>query len=108
MEYIQTAKNVLSQMIENSDENGVTEGQVVKEIVRYDIGYYEALDSLRKVYREVGAERTPEHTGEVIRYKKAKQNKQQEESMAVRLAKKIAGNTVGERERLSILNYYRR
>lgn len=108
MEYIQIAKNVLSQMIENSDENGVTEGQAVKEIVRYDIRYYEALDSLRKVYKEVGAERTPEHTGEVIRYRKAKQNKQQEESMAVRLVKKIARNTVEERERLEILNYYRR
>lgn len=108
MEYIQTAKSVLSQMIENSDENGVTEGQVVKEIVRYDIGYYEALDSLKKVYKEVGAERTPEHTGKVICYRKAKQNKQQEESLAVRLAKKIAENTVGERERLNILNYYRR
>ena len=51
MEHIQTAKNVLSQMINNSDENGVTEGQVVKEIVRYDIGYSEALDSLRQVYK---------------------------------------------------------
>lgn len=48
----------------------------------------------------------PEHSGAVIFYKKTKQQKQPEETMAVRLAKKLGKRTMGERERMEILNQY--
>lgn len=60
------------------------------EIVKHGIDYYFALNFLRNAYKEVsGIERTPEHSGAVIYYKKSKHQNEQEESVAVRLAKKV-------------------
>lgn len=108
MKTMEIAKTELSGMLETAGESGVTEGQVVAAIVKHGIDYYTALDSLRNAYKEVPeVERTPEHSGAVIFYKKAKQKKEPEESMATRLAKKLGKRTMGEKERMEILNHYR-
>lgn len=109
MEVMEIVKTELSGILETAGENGVTEGQAVSAIVKHGIDYHTALDSLRNAYKEVpGVERTPEHSGAVIFYKKAKQKKEPEESIAVRLAKKLGKRTMGEKERMNILNQYRR
>ena len=109
MEVMEIVKAELSGILETAGESGVTEGQVVAAIVKHGIDYHTALNSLRNAYKEVpGVERTPEHSGAVIFYKKTKQKKAPNESMAIRLAKNLGKRTVGEQERMDILNQYRR
>ena len=109
MEVMEIVKAELSGILETAGESGVTEGQVVAAIVKHGIDYHTALNSLRNTYKEVlGVERTPEHSGAVIFYKKTKQKKGPNESMAIRLAKKLGKRTIGEKERIDILNQYRR
>lgn len=103
METIEIAKTELSRMIEAAGENGVTESEAVGKLTRYGIRYRDALDALQSVCVEVGAERTPEHTGQVIRYRKQKQ-----ESMAVKLAKETGKRSVSERQREEIIKQYKR
>lgn len=109
---MEAIKTTLSEMIEAAGESGVTEGQAVKELVtKHKTGYYETLEALRSVYKEIGMERTPEHTGAVIFYKKSKQptqKKEPEESMAVRLAKKLGKRNMGEKGRMEIMKHYTR
>lgn len=86
------------------------EGEVTRELaVRHGIGYYAALDSLRKVYKEVGAERTPEHTGAIICYRKAKKGADDsKETSAVVMARESAKRAMNEYKALEIINSYRR
>lgn len=106
---MEAIKATLSEVIEAAGENGITEGQATKEIVtKHKIGYYEALEALRNTYKEIGLERTPEHTGAVIFYRKPKQKKEPEESAAVRIAKKLGKQSIGEKERMDILKHYTR
>lgn len=103
------AINVLKKMIENAGKDGVTEGQAVHELVaNHDVGYWDALDLLRSVYKEAGAERTPEHTGELIRYRKSTQKPDRPESKAEILARQSARRAYNEYKAEQILNYYKR
>lgn len=106
METMEIAKTVLSRMLEAAEE--VTEGQAAAEVVKYGIDYYTALNSLRSVYRELGMERTPEHTGAVICYHKPKREPQLQETEAVRMAKKAAQSNISERRSAAIISNYRR
>lgn len=105
MENIEVAKNVLSGMIESG---AVTEGQVVAEIIKHGIDYHTALDSLRKAYREVGAERSPSHSGAVIAYRKSKKELDLQETPALEMAKRAAQSSPSERKAAAILDNYRR
>ena len=108
MEIMETAKTVLSEMIEAAGERGVTEGQVTAELVKQGIGYCEAVDSLKYIYKEMGIERTPAHTGKVIRYQKPKRKVEQQETAAMKMAKKAAQSNVNERKTAAIIGSYRR
>lgn len=106
MEAMETAKTVLSEMLESAGENGVTSGEATRELVKHGLDYKTALDSLESVYKEIGAER---HTGAVIRYCKGKPKpEKKEESMAVRIAKKLGKRNIGERQFNDIISSYRR
>lgn len=104
---MESVKATLTELIEAAGENGITETQAAIEInARYKLGYWESIKALKSVYQDAGAERTPEHTGQVISYRKAKQEKQPEESAAVRIVKKLGKRNIGERGRMEILNHY--
>lgn len=108
---MEAIKTTLSEIIEAAGESGVTEGQATKELVtKYKVGYYEALEALRNGYKEIGLERTPEHTGAVIFYRKPRQptQKNPEELAAVRLAKKLGSRGMSEKERMAIIAHYTR
>lgn len=106
MEAMETAKTVLSEMLETAGENGVTAGEAAGELSKHGIGFSAALDSLESVYKEIGAER---HAGAVIRYCKGKPKpEKKEESIAVKMAKKLGQRNIGERQHNDILNQYRR
>ena len=108
MDAIEMAKTVLSEMIETAGENGITEGQAVAELTKNGIGYREAVDSLKNVYKEIGAERTEPHTGKVICYRKPKKEPEQQETAATKMAKKAAQSNVNERKMAAIIGSYRR
>lgn len=108
MEIMETAKTVLSEMIEAAGERGVTEGRVVAELTKHRIGYHEAVDSLKNVYKEIGAERTEPHTGQVICYRKPKKEPIQQETAATKMAKKAAQSKISERKMAAIIGSYRR
>lgn len=110
MEVMELVKTTLLEIIEEAGESGISEGQAVNVLCnKYRMGYYETLEALRSVYKEIGLERTPEHTGAVIFYRKPKQSeqkKQQEESAAVRIIKNFGKRNIGERQREDILKHY--
>ena len=108
MEIMETAKAVLSEMIEAAGERGVTEGQAVAELTKHGIGYREAVDSIKSVYKEIGAERTEPHTGKVICYRKPKKEPEQQETAATKMAKKAAQSNVNERKTAAIIGSYRK
>lgn len=104
---LESVKATLTELVESAGENGLTETQAAIEInARHKLGYWKSLEAIKSVYRDAGVERTPEHTGEVICYRKAKQEKQPEESVAVRLAKKLGERNIGEKGRMDILKHY--
>lgn len=106
---LESVKATLIQIVEQAGENGLTETQAAIEInARHKLGYWKSLEAIKSVYRDAGVERTPEHTGQVICYRKAKQEKQPEESAAARMAINSARRTAGERQRQEIINQYRR
>lgn len=99
---------VLSEMIETAGESGITEGQAVAELTKHGIGYHEAVDSLKNVYKEIGAERTEPHTGKVICYRKQKKEPEQQETAATKMAKKAAQSNENERRTAEIIDSYRK
>ncbi len=104
---MESVKNTLTELVESAGENGLTETQAAIEInARYKLGYWESIKALKSVYQDAGVERTPEHSGKVITYKAKKQEKQPEESAAVRLAKKLGERNIGEKGRMDILKHY--
>ncbi len=104
---LESVKATLIQIVEQAGENGLTETQAAIEInARHKLGYWESIKALKSVYQDAGVERTPEHTGKVICYRKAKQEKRLEESAAVRLAKKLGERNMGEKGRMDILKHY--
>lgn len=106
---LESVKNTLTELVESAGENGITETQAAIEIsARHKMGYWESIKALKSVYNAAGVERTPEHTGKVICYRKAKQEKRLEESAAVRLAKKLGKRNMGEKERMAIIAHYTR
>lgn len=108
MEVRETTKMVLSEMIETAGESGITEGQAAAELTKHGIGYHEAVDFLKNVYKEIGAERTEPHTGKVICYRKPKKEPEQQETAAMKMAKKAAQSNVNERKAAAIIGSYRR
>lgn len=108
MEAIETAKTVLSEMVEAAGEIGVTEGQAAGELIKHGIGYHEAVDFLKNVYKEIGAERTEPHTGKVICYRKPKKEPEQQETAAMKMAKKAAQSNENERRTAEIIGSYRK
>ncbi len=103
---MESVKNTLIQIVEQAGENGLTETQTAIEIsARHKLGYWKSLEAIKSVYQDAGVERTPEHTGKVISYRK-KQEKQPEESVAVRIAKKLCERNIGEKGRMDILKHY--
>lgn len=104
---LESVKATLTELVESAGENGITETQAAIEIsARHKLGYWESIKALKSVYQDAGVERTPEHTGKVISYRKAKREKQPEESVAVRLAKKLGERNIGEKGRMDILKHY--
>lgn len=104
---LESVKATLTELVESAGENGITETQAAIEIsARHKLGYWESIKALKSVYNAAGVERTPEHTGKVISYRRAKQEKQPEESVAVRLAKKLGERNIGEKGRMDILKHY--
>lgn len=104
---LESVKATLIQIVEQAGENGLTETQAAIEIsARHKLGYWESIKALKSVYQDAGVERTPEHSGKVITYKAKKQEKQPEESAAVRLAKKLGERNIGEKGRMDILKHY--
>lgn len=68
--------------------------------------YVTVIDSLESVYKEIGAEH---HAGKVIRYCKGKPKpEKKEESIAVKMAKKLGQKNIGEKQYNDIINSYRR
>lgn len=105
---LESVKATLTELVESAGENGITETQAAIEIgTRYKLGCWESIKALKSVYNAAGVERTPEHTGKVISYKK-KQEKQPEKSAAERMAINSARRTAGELQRQEIINQYRR
>ena len=108
MEILESVKNTLAELVESAGEDGITETQAAKGIMaKYRMGYYEAIEAAKSVYRDAGLTRTPEHTGKVITYK-AKQQERPEEPAAVRMARNSANRTAGEKQRQEIISQYRR
>jgi len=104
---LESVKATLAEIVEQAGENGPTETQAVMEInARHKLGYWGSLEAIKNIYQDAGLTRTPEHTGQVICYRKAKQEKQPEESVAVRLAKKLGERNIGEKGRMDILKHY--
>lgn len=104
---LESVKVTLAELVEAAGENGLTETRAVRGIMaKHRMGYYEAIEAAKSVYQDAGLTRMPEHTGQVISYRKAKQEKRPEESEAVRIAKKLGKRNIGERGRMEILNHY--
>lgn len=104
---LESVKTTLLEIIEAAGDDGVTEGQAVSALGECGLGYYETLDALKSACKELpGIERTPEHTGQLIYYRKTKQ--QPEETNAEKIARKSAQRIAGEKQRMNILNQYRR
>ncbi len=108
MEVKEKVKTMLSRMLETADENGVTEGEVIRELTRNGIDYQTARNFLKNSYKEIGVERTPEHTGEVIRYRKQKKEADKQETPAEAMARKSAQRAYNEHRAVKIINSYRR
>lgn len=108
MEAMEVVKATLLELIETAGKNGITEGQAAAELTKHGIGYREAVDSLKNVYKEIGAERTEPHTGKVICYYKPKKELEQQETAATKMAKKAAQSNVNERKMAAIIGSYRR
>lgn len=109
MEVMEAAKAALLEMTETAGESGVTEAEAVGEVMkRGSFGYYEIIDCLKKVYQEIGLERTKPHTGKVICYRKPKKEPEQQETAAAKMAKKAAQSNVNECKTAAIIGNYRR
>ena len=83
---IKSVQTTLSQIVEAAGESGVTDEQVAKEITaKYRVSHFEAMNALQST-----------------------QKKEPEESTAVRLAKKLGKQNMGEKGRMEIMKHYTR
>lgn len=108
MEAMETAKTVLSEMLEAAGESGVTAGEATRELSKHGLDFKTALDSLESAYKIIGAER---HAEKVIRYcycKEKPKPEKKEESIAVKIAKKLGQRNIGEKQYNDIISSYRR
>ncbi|MDE7177068.1 MAG: hypothetical protein K2O59_04570 [Lachnospiraceae bacterium] len=108
MDIIEIAKATLHEMTGTAEK--VTEGEVIAEIGKRGchFGYYETIEALKSVYKEMGLERTEPHTGRIICYYKPKKEPKQQETAATMMAKKAAQSNVNERKTAAIIGNYRR
>lgn len=107
---IKSVKTTLSQIVEAAGESGITDERVAKEIIaKYRVSHFEAMNALQEINKNLGAGIALEYDKGVFFYRKSKQptqKKEPEESAAVRFAKKLAQQRMGER--MAIIAHYTR
>lgn len=108
MEAIETAKTVLSEMVEAAGKEVVTEGVIAQELTKHGFEFQEAVDCLKNVYKDAGAEKKELYSGKIICYYKPEKESDQQESAAVKMAKKAAQSNASERKTAAIIGSYRR
>ncbi|RKI87130.1 hypothetical protein D7V94_21515 [Parablautia intestinalis] len=110
---IKSIQTTFSKIVEAAGENGVTDEKMASEIVKkHKVSNFEAMNALQEINKNLEAGIALEYDKGVFFYRKLKQPEQStqkpepEESTAVRLAKKLARQRMGEKERLEILKHY--
>lgn len=111
---IKSIQTTFSKIVEAAGENGITDEQAAKEIVKkHRVSNFEAMNALQEINKNLGAGIALEYDKGVFFYRKSKQpeqptQKKPEESMAVMLAKKLGGRGMSEKERMAIIAHYTR
>ena len=109
---IKSVQTTLSQIVEAAGESGATDEQVAKEITaKYRVSHFEAMEALQEINKNLGTEIVLEYSKGIFTYRKPKQStqkKEPEESTAVRLAKKLGKQNMGEKGRMEIMKHYTR
>lgn len=97
---------VLPNMVETAGENGVTEANVISGInaLKCGFGFQETRKALIDFHKEAGAERTSRYNGQVTIYRKPPKPK--EDTMAVRVAKRMNFGGISEAEAKKNISYY--
>ncbi len=109
---IKSIQTTFSKIVEAAGENGITDEQAAKEIVKkHRVSNFEAMEALQEINKNLGAGIALEYDKGVFFYRKSKQptqKKEPEESTAVRLAKKLGSRGMSEKERMAIIAHYTR
>lgn len=111
---IKSIQTTFSKIVEAAGENGITDEQAAKEIVKkHRVSNFEAMNALQEINKNLGAGIALEYDKGVFFYRKSKQPKQPtqkkpEESAAVRLVKKLGNRGMSEKERMAIIAHYTR
>ena len=109
---IKSIQTTLSKIVEAAGESGITDEQVAKEIVKkHGVSHFEAMEALQEINKNLGTEIVLEYSKGIFTYRKPKQStqkKEPEESTAVRLAKKLGKQNMGEKGRMEIMKHYTR
>ena len=112
---IKSIQTTFSKIVEAAGENGITDEQAAKEIVKkHGVSNFEAMNALQEINKNLGARIALEYDNGVFFYRKSKQpeqptqKKEPEESTAVRLAKKLGSRGMSEKERMAIIAHYTR
>ena len=86
---IKSIQTTLSKIVEAAGESGITDEQMVKEIVKkHKVSRFEAMEALQEINKNLGTGIALEYDKGVFFYRKSKQPPQ-------------------EKERMEILKYYR-
>lgn len=109
---IKSIQTTFSKIVEAAGENGITDEQAAKEIVKkHRVSHFEAMEALQEINKNLGTEIVLEYSKGIFTYRKPKQptqKKDPEESTAVRLAKKLGKQNMGEKGRMEIMKHYTR
>ena len=109
---IKSIQITFSKIVEAAGENGITDEQAAKEIVKkHRVSNFEAMEALQEINKNLGTEIVLEYSKGIFTYRKPKQStqkKEPEESTAVRLAKKLGKQNMGEKGRMEIMKHYTR
>ncbi len=113
MEY-KAIQTTFSKIVEAAGESGVTDEQIAREIVKkHRVSNFEAMNALQEINKNLGTGIALEYDKGVFFYRKSKQpeqltQKKPEESTAVKLAKKLGSQGMSEKERMAIIEHYKR
>ncbi len=106
MDLKEAVMKVLPGMIETAGENGVTETEAIGGInaLKQGFGFQETRKALIDFYQEAGAERTSKCNGRITVYRKLPKPK--EDTMSVRIVKRMSFGGISEMERRKAISYY--